>query len=175
MLSYFSESPLLLLSLLLGFLCWLFFCPLAPSIVDNLLNSILRFLFSPLSLFDDRFNIYGFTENFQFNIFLYLLCFFHRGTSLVAQTVKHLPAIRETWVQFLGQEDPLEKEMAPPLQYSCLENPLNRGAWQATVHGVAKVRHDLATKPPPLMDRAVRYFYFVKILLRLQMGWERLL
>ena len=32
--------------------------------------------------------------------------------SLVAQTVKHLPAMRETWVQFLGQEDPLEKEMA---------------------------------------------------------------
>ena len=32
--------------------------------------------------------------------------------SLVAQTVKHLVAMRETWVQFLGQEDPLEKEMA---------------------------------------------------------------
>ena len=34
-----------------------------------------------------------------------------------------------------------------PLQYSCLENPMDRGAWQATVHGVARVRHDLATKP----------------------------
>ena len=33
-------------------------------------------------------------------------------TSRVAQSVKHLPAMRETWVQFLGQEDPLEKEMA---------------------------------------------------------------
>ena len=34
-----------------------------------------------------------------------------------------------------------------PLQYSCLGNPMDRGAWQATVHGVAKrVRHDLATK-----------------------------
>ena len=32
-----------------------------------------------------------------------------------------------------------------PLQYSCLENPMDRGAWQARVHGVAKVRHDLAT------------------------------
>ena len=32
--------------------------------------------------------------------------------SLVAQTVKHLPAMRETWVRFLGQEDPLEKGMA---------------------------------------------------------------
>ena len=35
------------------------------------------------------------------------------------------------------------------LQYSCLENPMDRGAWQATVHGVARVGHDLATKPPP--------------------------
>ena len=37
---------------------------------------------------------------------------FSYGASLVAQTVKRLPAMLETWVQFLGQEDPLEKEMA---------------------------------------------------------------
>ena len=36
-----------------------------------------------------------------------------------------------------------------PLQYSCLKNPMGRGAWQATVHGVARVGHDLVTKPPP--------------------------
>ena len=36
-----------------------------------------------------------------------------------------------------------------PLQYSCLENPKDRGAWCATVHGVARVGHDLVTKPPP--------------------------
>ena len=36
-----------------------------------------------------------------------------------------------------------------PLQYSCLENPMNRGAWQVTVHGVTRVRRNLATKPPP--------------------------
>ena len=36
-----------------------------------------------------------------------------------------------------------------PLQYSCLENPMDRGAWQATVHGVSRVEHNLATKPPP--------------------------
>ena len=35
----------------------------------------------------------------------------HDGTSLVAQMVKHLPTVRETWVQSLGWEDPLEKEM----------------------------------------------------------------
>ena len=35
-----------------------------------------------------------------------------------------------------------------PLQYSCLENPIDRGAWQATVHGVAKIAYDLGSKPP---------------------------
>ena len=38
-----------------------------------------------------------------------------------------------------------------PLQYSYLENPMDRGAWRATVHGVTRVRHDLVTKPPPPM------------------------
>ena len=33
-----------------------------------------------------------------------------------------------------------------PLQYSCLENPMDRGAWQATVHGIARIGHDLAIK-----------------------------
>ena len=51
--------------------------------------------------------------------------------SLVAQRVKHLPAMRETWVWSLGWEDPLGKDMATPLQYSCLENPMNGGAWWA--------------------------------------------
>ena len=45
--------------------------------------------------------------------------------SLVAQTVKRLPAMRETWVRFLGREDPLEKEMAI---HSSLENPMDGGA-----------------------------------------------
>ena len=36
-----------------------------------------------------------------------------------------------------------------PLQYSCLENPMDRRAWWATVHGIARVRHDLWTKPTP--------------------------
>ena len=47
--------------------------------------------------------------------------------SLVAQTVKCLPAMWETWVRSLGWEDPLEKEMANQLQYSCLENAMDRG------------------------------------------------
>ena len=38
----------------------------------------------------------------------------------------------------LDQENPLEKGNGNLLQYSCLENPMDRGAWQATAHGVAK-------------------------------------
>ena len=38
-----------------------------------------------------------------------------------------------------------------PLQYSCLENPVDRGAWRDAVYGVARVGHDLVTKPPPAL------------------------
>ena len=79
--------------------------------------------------------------------------------------------MQEMQVRFLGWEDPQEKEWQPtsvflpgkshgqrslggplghkeldttgtPLQYSCLENPMDGGAWQAAVHGVARVGHD---------------------------------
>ena len=46
----------------------------------------------------------------------------------------------EMRVQSLGEEDPLEQEMANSLQYSCLENPRDGGAWWAAVCGVAQGR-----------------------------------
>ena len=45
---------------------------------------------------------------------------------------------REMWVQSLGQEDLLEKGNGTPLQYSCLGNSVDRGAWQAAVHSIAR-------------------------------------
>ena len=57
---------------------------------------------------------------------------------MVTQTVKNLPAIQKTQVQSLGWEDLLEKRLATQCQYSCLKNPMDRGATQATVYGVAK-------------------------------------
>ena len=48
-----------------------------------------------------------------------------------------------------GLERPPGEGKGYPLQSSCLENPMDRGAWQAAVHGVARVRHDLVTKPLP--------------------------
>ena len=58
--------------------------------------------------------------------------------SLVAQRLKHLPALWETWVQSLGQEDSTGEGNGNPLLYSCLENPMDGGTWWATVHGVTK-------------------------------------
>ena len=67
----------------------------------------------------------------------------------MVQWVKNLPAMQETWVQFLGQEDPLEKEIATHSSILAWSKYLmDRGAWQAIVHGVARVGHDLVTKPP---------------------------
>ena len=48
-----------------------------------------------------------------------------------------------------GSERYPGKRNSNPLQYSCLENPMDRGAWRATVHGVEIVGHNLETKPPP--------------------------
>jgi len=66
----------------------------------------------------------------------------------MAQWVKNLPTMQETWkkmqVRSLGREESPGEGNCTPLQYSCLESPMDRGAsWapdQATVHGVAKSR-----------------------------------
>ena len=62
--------------------------------------------------------------------------------------------MQEKWARSLGREDPLEKEMNP-LQYSCLENPMDTGAWQATVLGVVKVRvgNDFASEHTHVLFR----------------------
>ena len=52
--------------------------------------------------------------------------------------VKKLPSMQDTWVRSLGGEDPLEKGMANHSSFLCLENSMDRGVWQTTVHGVAK-------------------------------------
>ena len=56
----------------------------------------------------------------------------------MAQTVKNLPVMRETRVQSLGQEDPLEKGMATHSSILAWRIPLEREAWWDTVHGVTE-------------------------------------
>ena len=57
--------------------------------------------------------------------------------------VKNPPAVQETLVPSLGWEDPLEEGMTTH-SFSCLENPMNRGAWRVTVHRVVKSRTQLS-------------------------------
>ena len=56
----------------------------------------------------------------------------------MVQSVKNPPAMWEAWVQSLGWEDPLEKGMATDSSMLAWRVPMDRGAWQATVHVVTK-------------------------------------
>ena len=80
----------------------------------------------------------------------YVIYWASRGSA-----VKNLPARQETACN-LGDVGSIPGSGRFPgegngysLQYSCLENSMDRGPWRATVHGVARVGPDLATKPPP--------------------------
>ena len=53
--------------------------------------------------------------------------------------------MQETWVPSLGQEDPLEEGLATHSS-SCLENAVDRGGWQDTVHGVTKTQTTLSNE-----------------------------
>ena len=68
--------------------------------------------------------------------------------SLIAQLVKNLPAVKETRVQFLGWEDPLEKEMATRSSILAWRSP-----WIEEPGGLhspwGRKSHDLVTNPPP--------------------------
>ena len=58
----------------------------------------------------------------------------------MAQTVRNLPAMQETWVRSLGVEDALEESMATHSSILVWRIPLDKGACKATVHGVTKGR-----------------------------------
>ena len=58
--------------------------------------------------------------------------------------VKNQPAMLETQVQSLSWKDPLGESNGNPIQYSCLENSIDRGAWGAIVHVVAKSQTQLS-------------------------------
>ena len=82
--------------------------------------------------------------------------------SLVAQLVKNLPAMQETWVRSLGGKDPLEKGNSYPLQYSGLENSTD-----CIVHGVTKSRTQLSgfhflflKKKDKTIDSCAHAFFF---------------
>ena len=76
-------------------------------------------------------------EKFRINVHILLY-----WASLMAQMVKNLPAMCETWVQTLGWEDPLEEGMATHSNILAWRIPMNKGAWQAQSMGSQRVKHD---------------------------------
>jgi len=77
----------------------------------------------------------------KFIIEIYIFICFHVWVSKVALVVKNLPTIAEDLRDIgsiPGSGISLREGNGNPLQYSCLENPMHRGAWQATVHRVTK-------------------------------------
>ena len=78
---------------------------------------------------------------------------------MVVQRLKHLPAMRESRVRSLGWEDSPGEGNGNPLQYSCLENPMDRKDWWATVHGVAKSQTRLSDFTHSLRKKKQRIGY----------------
>ena len=85
----------------------------------------------------DRVPLSGFFSPTDY-MFLSFCCTGFLFFFFLAQMVKNLPAMQETLVGSLGWEDPLEKGMATHSSILAWRIPMDRGAWQATVHGVAK-------------------------------------
>ena len=94
-------------------------------------------------------NVWTPREEREIGIDIYTLLWI-KWASPMAQQVKNLPAIQKThntqemWVRSLGREDSLEEEMATHSRILAWKNPMERGAWQAIVHGAAKNRKQLS-------------------------------
>ena len=71
--------------------------------------------------------------------------------------------MRETWVRSLGREVPPGEGNGNPLQYSCLENPKDGGAWWASVHRVAKSRTRLSDFTHSLNDFQEKKLKYVSV------------
>ena len=101
------------------------------------LSNLLRF-----SNWGDVLQPLDFESNFEFDK--------QRGTLLlVAQTVRSLPCNSGDPSSIPGLGRSQGEGNGKLLQYYCTRNPMDLGAWWAKAHGVARVRHHLATKPPP--------------------------
>ena len=110
-------------------------------LTDNPSNTFASQFFSLLSSSDIAF--YSVTHiKIILDFSLPLINLYIISISLVAQTVKRLPAMWETRVRPLAQEDPLEKEMGNPLQYSCLENPWTKERGGLQSMGSQRVEHN---------------------------------
>ena len=103
-----------------------------------------------------------FIQNFC-PVFSWVVCLFNikLQASLVAQLVKNPPAMQETLVPPLGWEDSLEEGMATHSSILACRIPMDRGAWWARAHGLAKSQTRLAHSLYSLDVSLLFYMYFV--------------
>ena len=94
--------------------------------------------------FNHLFHLWWLYLVFDYSIYYYEL-FISLRTSLVAQMVKRLPTMQETWVQFLGQEDLLEKEMATHSSILAWKIPWTEEPGRLQPMGSQRVGHDWVT------------------------------
>ena len=78
----------------------------------------------------------------------------NQGSSLVAQLVKNLPAMQETYIWYLSQEDPLEKEMETHSSIPAWEIPWTEEPGGLQSMGSQRMEHDLATKSAYIINHA---------------------
>ena len=93
--------------------------------------------------------VYMFWISGRVQVLVFLVIAYSCEASLIAQSVKNLPAVQETWVRFLGWEGPLEKEMATHSSILAWKIPWTEEPGGLQSMGL-RVRHNLATTPPPL-------------------------
>ena len=73
--------------------------------------------------------------------------------------------MQDTWVWFLGGEDPLEKKAATRPSILAWGNPMERETWRATVRGVARIGHDWAANTLPFIHSLVGFPYREDVLM----------
>ena len=85
--------------------------------------------------------------------------------------VKYQHTMQETWVRSLGWEDPLEEGTATHSSVLAWRIPMDRGAWEATVHGVRESLTQLSNKAHTQVVIGRKAFVYLLETLEMQMGW----
>ena len=107
--------------------------PLSINSFENIFSHTVGclFIFAVVS-----FDVQKLLSLIRSHLFIFIFIAFTEA-SMVAQLVKNLPAVQETWTLISGLGRSPGEGNGNPLQYFCLEKPMDRGDWQAKIHGVA--------------------------------------
>ena len=128
--------------------CWSFFAPVVPTAMPSPIYSLLASWGQALKGHSSFYS----SQKLLFAPFFQLLLF--TCIIMLVFTIFPRSSVGKSWACNVGNSGSIPglgrspgEWNGNPLQCSCLENPMDRGGWRATVHGVARVRHNWATEP----------------------------